>query len=544
VANVLLDLLRSLATGMVADKAKEEVVPEVMRMYDEYTREPQQAITPGARMDDQGYPTMSSGLPAETAPYNRKGMGPVDPQTLQDMLKMAAQSQQSIAGGTPYEPVPADRVMTPEEEARQAAYNPSKPIDYTDMDQRLEGRFRQNELDREIAAENRANTYDSLRQYPDERTYPTTTSGESATTAPYEPSYDMSAMFQEIDPEKAKAENLSPDEAKKRAEAFALADRGKKDPSFFDVAGDYIKDKFGSERTWLNLASAFNTLRYQPDPTLETGIQKRLETLNASAGSLETLKALKAKGVPNETLAALAKSPELLKAVAQKVFTKGFADSPAEYQRVTMALEKAGIKPGSKEYERAMRILAKIEAPAGSFLSLDPENLAYRKLMEALGTGRGKTQAEEEAQAKTNEMLRSTWNKSLDYLGQKLTNTTTGFFSGFLPAITESQQLADQSVSMMMPLLKDMFRQAGEGVFTDKDQEVLEALIPTRGMSPGAIAEALEQVDRLVQSKLRDPRKSIEQIIAENEADAAPAVPSGQTGLPNVKLKSVKPVGQ
>ena len=95
-----------------------------------------------------------------------------------------------------------------------------------------------------------------------------------------------------------------------------------------------------------------------------------------------------------------------------------------------------------------------------------------------------------------------------------------------------------------MPLLKDMFRQAGEGVFTDKDQEVLEALIPTRGMSPGAIAEALEQVDRLVQSKLRDPRKSIEEIIAENEANAAPAAPSGQTGLPNVKLKSVKPVGQ
>ena len=277
-ANVLLDLLRDMAMGLVADKAKDEVVPEVKRMYDEYAREPQQAVTEGATMID-GYPSMSSGLPAETAPYNRKGMNAVDPQTLQEMLKMAAQSQQSIAGGTPYEPVPADRVMTPEEEARQAAYNPSKPIDYTDMDERLEGQFRQNELDRLIAAENGA-------------------------TSPYKPSFDDSGLLKEIDPKKAIENKVTPEVIKDSGEAFALADAGRKQPDFFDKAGDYIKTKFGDERTWLKLASAFNTLRYQPDAALEAGIQKRLEALGTEQKANRTAAALRLKGTPSAIAAA------------------------------------------------------------------------------------------------------------------------------------------------------------------------------------------------------------------------------------------------
>jgi len=283
-----------------------------------------------------------------------------------------------------------------------------------------------------------------------------------------------------------------------------------------------LKKAFGNEEMWLTLALGFNSMRMRPDAGLAGVIGNRLKTIQANKGYANLVPALKKAGMSDEAIAALMKNPELMKAVATKVLTKGFADAPAEYNRVTMALEKAGIKEGSPEYEKAMRILAKIEAPAGSFLSLDPESLAYRKLMETYGGKMGGVKAEEEVQAKTNEMLRSTWNQSLDYLGQKLTGTTTGFFAGLLPAITENQQLADQSVSMMMPLLKDMFRKAGEGVFTDKDQEVLEALVPTRSMSSGAISEALQQIDRLVQSKLRDPRKSIEEIIAENEAKAAP----------------------
>jgi hypothetical protein len=295
VANVLLDLLRDMAMGLVADKAKDEVVPEVKRMYDEYTREPQQAITEGATMID-GYPSMSSGLPAETAPYNRKGMNAVDPQTLQEMLKMASQSQQSIAGGTPYEPVPADRVMTPEEEARQAAYNPSKPIDYTDMDERLQQRFRENEVDRAWNAENMQSVQDRVRQAG----YATGT----ATTSPYKPSFDDSALFKEIDPKKAIEKKVTPEVIKDSGEAFALADAGRKQPDFFDKAGDYIKDKFGSERTWLNLASAFNTLRYQPDAALEAGIQKRLEALGTEQKANRTAAALRLKGTPSAIAAA------------------------------------------------------------------------------------------------------------------------------------------------------------------------------------------------------------------------------------------------
>ena len=315
-------------------------------------------------------------------------------------------------------------------------------------------------------------------------------------------------------------------------------------PSMMDKLSSWAKGVWDDEEQMTKLALAFNTMRLEPDQALAAGLMKRLGKLQDQKGYANLIPALKKAGMSDEAIAALSKNPELMKAVATKVLTKGFADTPAEYRRVTMALEKAGIKEGSPEFEKAMRILAKIEAPAGSFLSLTPESMAYRKLMEALGTERGKTQAEEEATAKKNEMLRGVWNTSLGYLEKKLMGTTTGFFAGLIPAITENQQLADQSVSMMLPLLKDMYRQAGEGVFTDKDQEILNNMIPTRSMSAGAIAEALQQIDKMVQMKLRDPTKSIEELRKESAAMIAPATSASQTGLPPVTLKSVKPVGQ
>jgi hypothetical protein len=54
----------------------------------------------------------------------------------------------------------------------------------------------------------------------------------------------------------------------------------------------------------------------------------------------------------------------------------------------------------------------------------------------------------------------------------------------------------------MAPVLKQLFRAAGEGVFTDKDQELLIQMIPTRETNPEARKAMLDNIDAIVRAKL------------------------------------------
>lgn len=83
-----------------------------------------------------------------------------------------------------------------------------------------------------------------------------------------------------------------------------------------------------------------------------------------------------------------------------------------------------------------------------------------------------------------------------------LSGTATGPLIGKLPAITSSQQTAQGSVAAMAPVLKQLFRAAGEGVFTDKDQELLIQMIPTRETNPDARKAMLDNIDAIVRAKL------------------------------------------
>jgi len=88
----------------------------------------------------------------------------------------------------------------------------------------------------------------------------------------------------------------------------------------------------------------------------------------------------------------------------------------------------------------------------------------------------------------------------IDALGQ----TDTGPFVGLSPALTSNQQIADGAVAAMAPILKQIFRSAGEGTFTDSDQKLLTQMIPTRTDSKKAIASKLSNIDAIVRSKLSE----------------------------------------
>lgn len=84
-----------------------------------------------------------------------------------------------------------------------------------------------------------------------------------------------------------------------------------------------------------------------------------------------------------------------------------------------------------------------------------------------------------------------------------LRGTNTGPIAGRLPALTSGQQIAEGAVAAMAPVLKQLFRVSGEGVFTDRDQALLLDMIPTRTTHPEAYIPQIENIDRIVKAKLR-----------------------------------------
>lgn len=108
---------------------------------------------------------------------------------------------------------------------------------------------------------------------------------------------------------------------------------------------------------------------------------------------------------------------------------------------------------------------------------------------------------EKERSAEVRRML-NTYVQARDGLLSGLGGATSGPLAGRIPAFTPGQQVAEGAVSAMAPVLKQLFRSAGEGTFTDRDQELLLSMVPTRADLPAARAEKMANIDRIVAAKL------------------------------------------
>jgi hypothetical protein len=83
-----------------------------------------------------------------------------------------------------------------------------------------------------------------------------------------------------------------------------------------------------------------------------------------------------------------------------------------------------------------------------------------------------------------------------------LEGTSTGPIAGRVPAFTAGQQTAEGGVAAMAPVLKQLFRVSGEGVFTDKDQQLLLDMVPKRTDLPESRKAKIENIDKIVKAKL------------------------------------------
>jgi hypothetical protein len=104
-------------------------------------------------------------------------------------------------------------------------------------------------------------------------------------------------------------------------------------------------------------------------------------------------------------------------------------------------------------------------------------------------------------------------------LESAMSQTATGPIAGRLPTLTANQQIAEGAEATMAPILKQLFRDAGEGTFTDSDQALLMRMVPTRTDHPEARKAKLAMIDEIVRAKL-----GISGAVAPAAQDSAPGI--------------------
>jgi hypothetical protein len=310
-----------------------------------------------------------------------------------------------------------------------------------------------------------------------------------------------------------------------------LGEAATKDPSILNS----IKGFLGDEEKMLRLAMAFNTLRMRPDTGLQQFASKRIETIAANRQLNRTADVLEQRGVITKDQAELMRM-----GIPYKDAIGG--NTPAELQ----TFDKLTSGMSEEDKKKAIRIKLGLDPRAESTLNLTAEELLQRGLAESLGRGRGTELSKQEVETAKLARAESVWNFGIQNLGQKLGATSTGFFTGLLPAITKGQQQADQAVALMGPVMKELFRSAGEGTFTEGDQKLLMDMIPTRGMTPEAIASSIEAIDALVRLKLQNPAASLADVQAGGTGRVtappapAPAVPAAAGEFDGFSVKAAR----
>lgn len=124
---------------------------------------------------------------------------------------------------------------------------------------------------------------------------------------------------------------------------------------------------------------------------------------------------------------------------------------------------------------------------------------------------------------RSNTAAYSAYDSGMRALAESLGKTTTGPVAGLLPAFSDDQRIADGAIAAMAPILKQMFRSAGEGTFTDNDQKLLMDMIPTRQDGPAVQKAKFRNIDAIVRAKLG---------VSEDGTPVAPPQQDGGTQAP------------
>ncbi len=241
---------------------------------------------------------------------------------------------------------------------------------------------------------------------------------------------------------------------------------------------------------------------------------------------------------------------------------QGQQSMPAEFMAQHLKLLAAGYEPGSEGYQRGMAVGAGIspratgsanitvattpgltDAVAGSESTIEgakagaaetakleaqrdlkPEvDAAVRDAVLAV-----EAKADATAKQRANDLAWETYSVGMQDLINALAGTNvSGPWLGWTPSLTANDQVADGMVAIMAPLMKAAFRQSGEGTFTDRDQQLLTEMLPTRSDSKEARVRKSVNLDKVMRAKLGRTGEANIAILSKDDREAFNALQIG-----------------
>ena len=286
-------------------------------------------------------------------------------------------------------------------------------------------------------------------------------------------------------------------------------------------------------------------MRLTPDQGLHAVMADRLKTNQALKMSQASGKAyagaLKKMGVDEATIAEAMQDPtgEALKLLYQSVLVASRQKpeaSPSSQREYEFALTQ-GYQGSYTDFldkkKQGTTINMPPSIPAGYVAEYDDSG-RFAGMKPATGGPVERELLEKEQKKKTSFEMYET---GINGLSQSLAGTATGSIAGLFPAITTNQQTSDAAIAAMAPIMKAMFREAGEGNFTDQDQQALLAMLPDRSFTPEARTYQLKLIDSIIRTKLGMPIVDYKDNSQGN--NNPPPVPAGA-----VKILSVTPIGK
>jgi hypothetical protein len=189
-----------------------------------------------------------------------------------------------------------------------------------------------------------------------------------------------------------------------------------------------------------------------------------------------------------------------------------------------------------EDVDKAKRIKLRLDAPAGTSaqerIAIDPTlasqvagsqaeiqgrktgaaELARLSAQERLKPGveslvtsakeRAKAAAKDESVARSNQKALNVYESAVSGLLEDFETASTGPIAGLIPAIGEDERVLEASINIMRPVIKGVVREAGEGTFSDQDQELIDQLIPSRNDTDEVARRKIKRLDAFIRSKL------------------------------------------
>jgi hypothetical protein len=201
-----------------------------------------------------------------------------------------------------------------------------------------------------------------------------------------------------------------------------------------------------------------------------------------------------------------------------------------EQQKQFLSLQRSPVVPQVVTINGVPTLVDRTNGSTNALSSLSSETDSARQLKEAEAAGKAAGDITGARTAKAPTAL-ATYQTGMESLKKAMDQTNTGPLAGRIPALTANQQVAEGAEATMAPVLKQLFRDSGEGTFTDADQALLMKMVPTRTDHPEARKAKIEMIDGIVRAKLG---------IQGTQSATSPVDVGQSTTINGVKVRRVK----